>query len=363
MLSAVGEEREGKDDMCRGEMRSRCGPMVQEVLEHAFSRPSRNRAKANPPRKPVLLLVVVLVAIVLVLSAVSLSTTRTYTLTWHDAEPDILAATSNVSVASRLDYIVFPAAPTSSPHPPPTQVPVLPEWCIDAHFALGHTCAPGYFGNELPRILDRFDMVWTWVNSSDARLQDAMTEARREEGFTLAAEKEPTEDKLYRDHDELRHSFRSVLKHFHAYANSFTLFTSDFPLARSDAYLQEIVAAYADASRHDENDEDAEDEDDAELEDGNATLSRRVNTLEGTDLRLGLKPAWLSTDARDWVDGNVELGLQFQSEVFEEFKGLSFNRCLISLPCFWMRDLRRSPSYSIETQLHRLRFPSDNDIL
>ena len=129
-----------------------------------------------------------------------------------------------------------------------------------------------------------------------------------------------------------------MLKHFRAHAKSFTLFTSDFPLSHSDAYLQEIVDAYADASRHDENDEDAEDEDDAELEDGNATLSRRTDTLEDTDLRLGLKPAWLSPDAREWVDGDVELGLQFQSEVFEEFKGVSFNRCVVSLLCLWMRD-------------------------
>ena len=140
------------------------------------------------------------------------------------------------------------------------------------------------------------------------------------------------------DHDELRHSFRSVLKHFRAHVNSFTLFTSDFPLSHSDTYLQEIVDAYADASRHDENDEDAEDEDDTELEDVNATLSRRADTQEDTNLRLGLKPAWLSMDAREWVDGDVELGLQFQSEVFEEFKGVSFNRYMILLPYLWMRD-------------------------
>ncbi|KAF7964819.1 hypothetical protein HWV62_2737 [Athelia sp. TMB] len=306
-------------------------------------------SRANPPRKPVLLLVV-LVAIVLVLSAVSLSTTRTYTLTWADTEKEPLAATSNDSVTPRLDYIVFPAAPTLSPHPPPTHIPVLPEWCIDAHFALGHTCAPGYFGNELTRGLDKFDMVWTWVNSSDARLQDAMGQARHEEGFVLEEEKEPTEDKLYRDHDELRHSFRSVLKHFRAYANSFTLFTSDFPVSHSDAYLQEIVDAYANASLPSaaggEEDEDVDEyEYDAQLENSNPMLSfRRADILGETELRLGLKPAWLNPDAREWVDGDVELGLQFQSEVFEEFKGVSFN------------------SYSIETQLHRLRFPSNDDI-
>ncbi|KAF7978676.1 hypothetical protein HWV62_45214 [Athelia sp. TMB] len=51
-------------------------------------------------------------------------------------------------------------------------------------------------------------------------------------------------------------------------------------LARWDTYLQEIVDVDADVSRHDENDEDAEDEDDAELDYGNATLSRRVDTLD-----------------------------------------------------------------------------------
>ena len=154
-------------------------------------------SRVDLPRKPVLL-VVILVAVVLVLSAASISTTHTYTLTWADAEPDLLVTPSNNSSASQLDYVIFPIASAASLHQPKAHIPALPVWCIDAHFALGHTCAPGYFGNELPRVDERFDMVWTWVNSSDARLQDAMAEARREEGFVLADENDPTEDKLYR---------------------------------------------------------------------------------------------------------------------------------------------------------------------
>ncbi|KAF7965543.1 hypothetical protein HWV62_42906 [Athelia sp. TMB] len=129
------------------------------------------------------------------------------------------------------------------------------------------------------------------------------------------------------------------------------LFTSDFPFSYSDAYLQEIVDTYANAPRppadgRGEDEEIYDYEYDAQLEDISTVLSsRHADILEETELRLEMKPAWLNPDARGWVDGDVELGLQFQSEVFEEFKGVSFN------------------SYSIETQLHRLRFPSDNDIL
>lgn len=39
---------------------------------------------------------------------------------------------------------------------------------------------------------ERFDMMWTWARSSDARLQDTRAQARLEEGFVLVDEKDPT---------------------------------------------------------------------------------------------------------------------------------------------------------------------------
>ncbi|KAF7980664.1 hypothetical protein HWV62_37083 [Athelia sp. TMB] len=273
-------------------------------------------SKTNPTRRPLLLVAVAGAAIIL-LSAAGLSSTRTYTLTWADAEPGSASIGNATNAHVDFDYVVFPtSSPAGSYSQYSTYTQILPDWCIDAHFALGHTCAPGYYGNELPRGQDAFDLVWTWVNSSDPRLRDAMDAARLEDG--LEAE-EATTDKLFRDHDELRHSFRSVLRHFRSYIRSLTLFTSDFPAGDADyEVIQEILDAYGD---------------------GTPEMDVEYSDLGNSQLRLGLRPSWLRPNARAWRDGDAELGLQFQSEVFESYAGTSFNSIYLNDDFYMMWDL------------------------
>ncbi|KAF7966126.1 hypothetical protein HWV62_39972 [Athelia sp. TMB] len=142
------------------------------------------------------------------------------------------------------------------------------------------------------------------------RLLDAMAQARREEGFVMGDENDLAEDRLYRDHNELRHSYGSVLKHFRAHANSLTLFTSDFPASHSDAYIQEIIDTHADGFCLSADEDDGGEDNDADeyecdkqLKDVNAGVSRRVDILEGMEFRLGSKLARLSLKAREWVEG------------------------------------------------------------
>lgn len=155
------------------------------MLPHYISPRPRSWAKG-----PVLL-VTIAGATVFILSLAGLSRKQTYSLLWSEVEP---ATRTSVLSEPHIDYVVFHTDSQVPPQAPP-HISKLPEWCIDAHFDLGHTCAPGYYGNELPKGGDKFDLVWTWVNSSDARLRGAMDEARREEGLSKA---EPSQDKLYR---------------------------------------------------------------------------------------------------------------------------------------------------------------------
>lgn len=125
---------------------------------------------------------------------------------------------------------------------------------------------------------------------------------------------------ICRDHDELRHSFRSVLQHFRTHVNSFTLFTSDFPFP-VEADAQSLLDAYEEEDGYEDEDEYAE---------------KRDAGSDKQSLRVGLRPSWLTSDARGWMDENVELGLQFQSEVWDGYAGTSFNRCVrVALSCFF----------------------------
>lgn len=96
------------------------------------------------------------------------------------------------------------------------------------------------------------------------------------------------------------------------HANSFTLFTSDFPFP-ADADAQIFLDAY-------EQEEGYVDEDEY--------TRKRDAESDQQALRVGLRPSWLTPDERGWADEDVQLGLQFQSEVWEGYVGTSFNRCV-----------------------------------
>ena len=55
--------------------------------------------------------------------------------------------------------------------------------------------------------------------------------------------------------------------------------------------------------------------------------------------RMGQLPSWLSASEQGrWRDGDVELVVAYQSQVFENYMGTSFNRCaIVGLLWFLMR--------------------------
>ena len=94
-----------------------------------------------------------------------------------------------------------------------------------------------------------------------------------------------------RDHDELRHSLRSVLHNFRPYTNHFRIVTTD--------------------------------------------LTYPVNSAEQFPVpgpgnwRLGLQPQWLETSENgttEWRDGHVQLSLTHHASFFEPYTRSIFNR-------------------------------------
>ncbi|KAF8713374.1 Stealth protein CR2, conserved region 2, partial [Rhizoctonia solani] len=89
----------------------------------------------------------------------------------------------------------------------------------------------------------KIDLVWTWVNGSSALLELTRRD-RNAQVFgapQAESESEPESEtnaglaaKLFRDHDELRHSIRAALRHFDTESNSkadFFLLGSDMPVS------------------------------------------------------------------------------------------------------------------------------------
>lgn len=210
---------------------------------------------------------------------------------------------------------------------------------------------------------------------------------------------------MHRDHDELRHSFRSILRHFRAHTKSFQLFTSDFPklYPNPDTEVQNLLDTYAPSNPESElTEEDDEELDELEESDDVEFELRDAEIADGQSAtRFGLRPSWLLPGPSAWKDGDVDLGIQFQSDVFDRYEGTSFNRFVspfvLALLCPFLAfpysfvptsvlrvhlhswpvyiiilfslfprvllSLTLPPSYSIETQLHRLTFPSTADVL
>ncbi|KAF8501253.1 hypothetical protein JB92DRAFT_2976612 [Gautieria morchelliformis] len=162
--------------------------------------------------------------------------------------------------------------------------------CRDGYFAEG---APCHAGPDPP-----LDVVWTWSNGSDRLFHKSLRAA-------LTPTRSPRPH-LFRDHDEIRHSIRSVLKHFSGSTTQLYIVTSDFSIP--------------------------------------------IPVMDGDDLingtrRLGLVPRWLDPEAAsEWRDGDVRLGMKYHSEIFPRGYGSSFN------------------SYGIEAQLVNLQGVSENFI-
>ncbi|CAE6376231.1 unnamed protein product [Rhizoctonia solani] len=108
----------------------------------------------------------------------------------------------------------------------------LPRDCLN-HTVNGLACPHGLASRSPPSL----DVVWTWTNGSDplhfrARRIAEMSEPRFVQEETPRGrnkQKEGAEDKLFREHDELRHSIRSVLDNFHRWSTRFQVLAADFP--------------------------------------------------------------------------------------------------------------------------------------
>ncbi|KZT11751.1 uncharacterized protein LAESUDRAFT_641601 [Laetiporus sulphureus 93-53] len=163
----------------------------------------------------------------------------------------------------------------------------LPASCLDHYFSFGIPC----YVPETPRL----DFVWTWVNGSDPLLLEAKEDARAQysQDDPYRPVDSDNQERLYRDHDELRHSLRSVLAHFRTHMGTAYLLTSDFPVPATDPQL---------------------------------------NFSRAADWRLGQVPQWLDLRqgaAGGWTDEDVTLKVVHHAEVFDDYNGTVFNSLAI----------------------------------
>ncbi|KAI0823219.1 hypothetical protein BC628DRAFT_1325337 [Trametes gibbosa] len=199
-------------------------------------------------------------------------------------------------------YIAIPVPDSLPPaaHPKLRPVRDLPLHCLDAYYSSGQLCHDGYGPTPM-------DVLWTWVNGSDPLFADARQRAvssfASDDPYRPLKKNNPS--RMFRDHDELRHSIRSVLANFRPYTNRFRILTSDFLYPEN----------------HDTNE----------------------SLADTTSWRLGLQPQWLPTidHAAQWQDGNVQLSLTHHAHFFEPYNDTIFN------------------SYAIESQFSHLEDVSD----
>ncbi|KAI0788222.1 hypothetical protein C8Q74DRAFT_1196372 [Fomes fomentarius] len=224
----------------------------------------------------------------------------------HSKDDDEFDPFWPINWAYQPSYIAIPVPDTLPPAARPKLRPVrdLPSACLEQYYASGLPCHDGR--GPVP-----MDILWTWVNGSDPLFVDA-----RQRAAESYAENDPNRPKksnnpsrMFRDHDELRHSIRSVLANFRPYTTRFHIVTSDFD------YPEE-------------------------------QLNQSFPVSRPGYWRLGLQPQWLdsSENANEWRDGDVRLSLTHHAHFFEPYNRSNFN------------------SYAIETQFSHLQDISENFI-
>ncbi|CAE6520913.1 unnamed protein product [Rhizoctonia solani] len=171
----------------------------------------------------------------------------------------------------------------------------ITDICVDSSITNGNLCV------AYTTVAPKLDVVWTFANGSGVlhekwrkvrqvqqQLQRAGTLAPRAARAATRRVAAGTETKLFRDHDELRHSMRSVLQHFRPYTSQFHLLASDFsfPSCNPDDYA---------------------------------------------GWRLGQIPQWLRLDnPYKWRDGGVELNVVPHAKFFNEnYRYTTFNSLAI----------------------------------
>ncbi|CAE7207881.1 unnamed protein product [Rhizoctonia solani] len=196
---------------------------------------------------------------------------------------------------SQSNYLPFQHQPDTPPRPKLDSELDIADTCVESAISDGNLCVA--YTNISPKL----DVVWTFANGSgvlhekwrkvrqvEFQLQRAGTLAPRSARAAARRVVAGTETKLFRDHDELRHSMRSVLQHFRPYTSQFHLLTSDFafPSCNPDDYA---------------------------------------------GWRLGQIPQWLRLDSPPkWNDGGVELSVVPHAKFFSEnYRYTTFNSLAI----------------------------------
>ncbi|CCO28096.1 3-O-alpha-D-mannopyranosyl-alpha-D-mannopyranose xylosylphosphotransferase OS=Cryptococcus gattii serotype B (strain WM276 / ATCC MYA-4071) GN=XPT1 PE=3 SV=1 [Rhizoctonia solani AG-1 IB] len=192
-------------------------------------------------------------------------------------------------------YLPFQHQPDNLPRPKLDSDLDIADVCVESAITEGNLCVAHAVSNP------KLDVVWTFANGSGVlhekwrkvrqvqqRLQRTGTLAPRAARATTRQVTAGTEKKLFRDHDELRHSMRSVLQHFRPHTSQFHLLTSDFAFPS-------------------------------------------CNPDDHAGWRLGQIPQWLSLDnAYKWKDGGVHLSVVPHAKFFgESYRYTTFNSLAI----------------------------------
>ncbi|KAH7335291.1 hypothetical protein B0J17DRAFT_669472 [Rhizoctonia solani] len=160
----------------------------------------------------------------------------------------------------------------------------LARECLNLTVVQGLPCPHGLIPHSPPAL----DVVWTWANGSDPlhfreRRIAEMAEPRFIQPPTSPRgrkEKVGAEDKLFREHDELRHSIRSVIDNFGRSTTRLHVLAADFPFPSC-----------------------------------NSTDSRKI--------RLGQVPQWLNKDVRK--DGSIALNMVQHSQFMSDYRQSTFS--------------------------------------
>ncbi|KAI8994106.1 hypothetical protein BD414DRAFT_273374 [Trametes punicea] len=207
-------------------------------------------------------------------------------------------------------YIAIPIPPSLPQYSAPKLRPTrdLPAHCLDAYYSSGQLCHDSLGPAPM-------DIVWTWVNGSDPLFADAkeraMASFNEDDPYRPVRKNNPS--RMFRDHDELRHSIRSVLANYRPYSNRFRIITSDFDYPEEGAYNQNFPVPGAGY------------------------------------WRLGLQPQWLETsgNSTEWRDGHIQLSLTHHAHFMEPYNFTSFNSYAIESQFVHLHDLTETFIYMV----------------
>ncbi|OJT14234.1 3-O-alpha-D-mannopyranosyl-alpha-D-mannopyranose xylosylphosphotransferase [Trametes pubescens] len=224
----------------------------------------------------------------------------------HDDLDDDFEYSEDIGTHNAYIAIPVPEALPSATYPKLRPVRDLPAHCLDAYYAAGQLCHDSY--GPIP-----MDVLWTWVNGSDPLFADARERAiksfKPDDPYRPLKKNNPS--RMFRDHDELRHSIRSVLANFRPYTKRFRILTSDFFYPEKGTTTQSFPdpgAGY---------------------------------------WRLGLQPQWLETadHATQWQDGNIQLSLTHHAHFFDPYNDTIFNSYAIETQFSHLQDVTESFIY------------------